>query len=168
LLCGVCRALGAATVIAADVKQHCLDAARERLGATHDFLLPDVCFADKVKQLTNGQGVDAVFITADDVSLVNVALDIAKRRGRIVLVALLTAAPLQFAAYSLISKELDLVGSLMGAHDDVRTAIELAASGRVEVEAIATHHLPIEQAQRGMELALTKDEGAIKVILAFE
>ena len=168
LLAGVCRTLGVSTIITADIKQHCLDAARERLGATHDFLLPDSSLADKVKQLTDGQGVDAVFVTADDVSLVNIALDIARRRGRIVLVALLTEAPLNFAAYSVISKELNIVGSLMSRKEDVDTAIELAASGRVDVEAIATHRLPIEQAQRGMELALTKDDGAIKVVLSFD
>ena len=35
--------------------------------------------------------------------------------------------------------------------DDVRQAIGLAALGKVDVSAIATHVLPIEQAQRGME-----------------
>jgi len=40
-------------------------------------------------------------------------------------------------------------------------------SGQVDVNAIATHVLPIEEAQRGMELASTKDDNAIKVILSF-
>jgi threonine dehydrogenase-like Zn-dependent dehydrogenase len=70
-------------------------------------------------------------------------------------------------AYEIIGKELQIAGSLMSNHDDVRRAIELAASGQVDVEAIATHRLPIEDAQRGMELAESKDDGAIKVILSF-
>jgi threonine dehydrogenase-like Zn-dependent dehydrogenase len=81
---------------------------------------------------------------------------------------LLTDAPLQFDAYQIIRKELELVGSLMSTKDDVRHALGLAASSRVDVQAIATHCLPIEQAQRGMELALTKKENAIKVILEFD
>jgi L-iditol 2-dehydrogenase len=166
LLSGVCRAQGAKTIITADIQQHCLDAARERLGATHDFLLPDVNVAEKIKRVTDG-GVDVVFITADDVSLVNLGIEIAKRRGRIVLVALLTHAPLQFTAYPIISKELQIVGSLMSNQADVECAINLAVSGRVDVQAIATHCLPIEQAQRGMELALTKNDNVIKVILEF-
>ena len=44
----------------------------------------------------------------------------------------------------------------------------LLVGGQVDVEAVLTHVLPIEQAQRGMELARTKAEGAIKVILSFE
>ncbi|GAB4526605.1 MAG: sorbitol dehydrogenase [Anaerolineae bacterium] len=167
LLSGVCHIYGANPIITADIRQHCLDAARERLGATHDFLLPDEGFVDKVKEVTGGEGVDITFITADDASLVNRALEITKPRGRIVLVALLTEAPLQLMAYDIIGKELHVIGSTMTHHADMREAIQLAASGQVDVEAIATHVLPIEEAQRGMELVDTKEDGAIKVTLAF-
>jgi L-iditol 2-dehydrogenase len=166
MVSGVCHARGAAPIIAVDIRQHCLDAARERLGATHDFLLPDDELVDQVKALTDGEGVDAVFVTADDASLVNLAIEMTKRRGHITLVALITEAPLQFMAYSIISKELHIVGSVMSNNDDVQEAIELAASGRVDVEGILTHVLPLEEAQRGMELAQSKDDGAIKVVLS--
>ncbi len=168
LLAGVCRVQGADPIITADIRQHCLDAARERLGATHDFLLPDPNLAAKVKTITGGQGVDVVFITADDPALVNLAIEIVKRRGRIVLVALLTNSPIEFMAFSVIGKELRIIGSSMTNHDDVRQAIELAATGQVDVEAIVTHLLSIDEAQRALELADTKDEDAIKVILSFD
>ena len=167
LLAGVCHSLGAGPIIVADIRQHCLDVARERLGATHDFLLPDDGAVDQVKVLTGGAGVDVVFITADDPALVSRGVEMAGRRGRVVLVALLTAAPLQLAAFPIIGKELYVLGSSMSNYDDLRSALELAASGQVDVEAIATHRLPIEEAQRGTELADTKDDGAIKVILSF-
>ena len=167
MVSATCRAGGARTIIAADIRQHCLDAARERMGATHDFLLPDPGFADKVLALTSGEGVDASFITADDPALVNTAIQITRRRGHIALVALLTEAPLHFMAYPMIARELHLVGSTMAEYQDVRRAIELASSGQVDVLGIATHTLPIEQAQRGMEMAHTKDDGAIKVLLNF-
>jgi len=167
LLSGVCRVYGADPIITADIQQHCLDAARERLGATHDFLLPDENLVDKVKEVTAGEGVDVTFIAADDVSLVNRAVEMTKPRGRIVLVALLRDAPLQLTAYNIIGKELHIIGSTMTHHADMQEAIELAVSGQVDVEAIATHLLPIEEAQRGMELVDTKDDGAIKVVLSF-
>ncbi len=74
---------------------------------------------------------------------------------------------MQMMAYDIIGKELHILGSTMAHHTDMREAIELAASGQVDVEAIATHVLPIEEAQRGMELVDTKDDGAIKVVLSF-
>jgi L-iditol 2-dehydrogenase len=167
LLAGVCRVQGVDPIITADIRQHCLDAARERLGATHDFLLPDNDLTEKVKAVTGGQGVDVVFITADDSALVNMAVELIKRRGRIILVALLSDTPLQFMAYPIIGKELQIIGSSMANHDDVRRAIELAAAGQVDVEAVATHLLPVEEAQRGLELVDTKDDNAIKVVLSF-
>jgi L-iditol 2-dehydrogenase len=168
MVSGVCRALGAEPIIVADVQKHCLDAARERMGATHDILLPDDGLADKVLALTGGQGVHVSFITADDAFLVNQAIAMTRRRGAIVLVALLTESPLQFMAYSILSKELRILGSSMSNTRDVAEAIGLAASGRVDVEGILTHLLPLEEAQRGMELARTKDDGAIKVVLTFD
>jgi threonine dehydrogenase-like Zn-dependent dehydrogenase len=55
----------------------------------------------------------------------------------------------------------------MSSKADVIRAIELAASGQVDVNGIVTHCLPIEQAQRGMELVSSKEDGAIKVVLEF-
>jgi L-iditol 2-dehydrogenase len=167
LLSGVCHALGAETIITADIKQHCLDATRERLGATHDILLPDDDLVEKVQEITGGKGADVVFVCADDENLVNQAIEMTDKRGRIVLVALLTHAPLNIPAYRIISKELSMIGSQMSNNDDVREAIELVASGRVDVEGVFTHQLPIEEAQRGLELADSKDDNAIKVILTF-
>ncbi len=94
MVCGAARAFGAGPVIAADIRPHCLDAARERMGATHDFLLPDPSFVDQVKALTGGEGVDTAVIAADEPALVDLALGLLRRRGTIVLVALLTEAPL--------------------------------------------------------------------------
>jgi threonine dehydrogenase-like Zn-dependent dehydrogenase len=138
------------------------------MGATHALLVPDEKLADRVNSLTNGDGVDVVFVTADDPILVTQGVEMAKPRGRIMLVALLTSSPLNLAAYEILRKELEIVGNMSINHEDVQHAIALAISGQVDVNAIATHVLPIEKAQRGMELASTKDDGAIKVVLSFD
>ena len=168
MVSAVCRVRGAEPIIAVDVQPHCLDGARERMGATHDILLPDDGLVDTVLALTGGQGVHVSFITADDASLVNRAIAVTRPRGHIVLVALLTESPLQFLAYPVIGKELRIVGSSMCNHRDVAEAIALAVSRRVDVEGILTHVLPIEEAQRGLHLADTKEDGAIKVVLTFD
>ena len=167
LVSAVCRVHGAEPIIVTDIRQHCLDAARERLGATHDLLLPDVNLADKVKKLAGGEGVDVAFVAADEPALVSQAVELVKRRGKVVLIALLTESPLALWAYDIIGQEKQILGSSMANHDDVQQAIEWAASGLVDVEGINTHVLPIEEAQRGMELARTKDHDAIKVVLSF-
>jgi 2-desacetyl-2-hydroxyethyl bacteriochlorophyllide A dehydrogenase len=168
MVAGVCHAIGAAPIVVADIRQHCLDAARERLGATHDILLPGRNLVDEIMAITHGEGVDVVVIAADDPTLVRQAVHIAKGHARVTLVALLSAAPLTLMGYDLIKKELHMLGNSMCVDQDVEEAVALTASGRVDVEAIYTHLLPIEQAQRAMQLAATKDDGAIKVILTFD
>ena len=118
--------------------------------------------------LTGGQGVDGIFITADDAGLVNDGLQMSSRLATIVLVALITESPLQFQAFDVLSKEISMVGSVMANHHDVNQAIALAASGEVDVKAIMTHVLPIDHAQKGMDLARTKSDGAIKVVLTWD
>ena len=167
MLVGVCYAYGAKPVVAVDIHEHCLDIARKRMGATHGLLVPDEKLADRVIDLTNSEGVDVAFVTADEPTLVTQGMEMAKRRGRIMLVALLTGSPLRLTAYEILRKELEIVGNMNTNHENVQRAIALAVSGQVDVNAIATHVLPIEEAQRGMELASTKDNNAIKVILSF-
>lgn len=167
LVSAVCRVYGAEPIIVADIHQHCLDAVCEGLGATYDLLLPDVNLADKVKNLVGGEGVDVAFVAADDAALVSQAIDLVKRRGTVMLIALLTESPLALWAYDIVGQEKQILGSSMANYDDVQQAIEWASTGLVDVEGILTHLLPIEEAQRGMELARTKDDDAIKVVLTF-
>ncbi len=167
LVSGICCLHGADPIVVADIKQHCLAASRERLGATHEILLPDDQLVSKVRDINGGEGVDYVFVCADNPALVSQGLDMVKRRGTVVLIALLTGEPLSLIAYEITGKEKHLIGSSMCTPEDVERAIDLVASGQVDVEAIATHILPIDQVQHGMELAHTKDDEAIKVILEF-
>jgi L-iditol 2-dehydrogenase len=168
MVAGVCHVQGANPIIAVDIHQHCLDTACKRMGATHTLLMPDDNLVEEVKGITGGEGVDVVFVTADDPTLVSKAVEMAKRKGLVMLVALLTDAPLQLAAYEILRKELGIIGNMSTNHEDVKRAIALAVSHQVDVDAIATHVLPIEEAQRGMGLTSTKDDGAIKVMLSFD
>ncbi len=167
LVVGVSRAWGGNPIVGADVLQHPLEAAR-RLGATHTILLPDEGLVGKVLDLTVGDGVGVAFITADDPSLVAKGVAMVKCRGRVVLVAVMPDGPVCLNAYDVIRKEVEIVGSVMGNHDDMRVAIDLAASGAVEVGVTAVPVLAIEDVEYGMALAGTKDEGAIKVVFTFD
>ena len=50
---------------------------------------------------------------------------------------------------------------------DIMTAMDLISSGKVRAEAMVTHVLPLEAAQHGFQLASTKQDGAIKVVLEY-
>ncbi len=168
MLAGASRALGAHPIIAADIRRHCLDAARERMGATHDILLPQQDAVHEVLRITDGIGVDVVCIAADDPWLVEQAVQMVKGHGRIALVALLCTEPIRLMGYELIRKEVQLLGNTMSVPGDVHQALDLAATGRVDVEGILTHILPHRDAQRAVEMAADKTDGAVKVVLTYD
>lgn len=167
MVSAVARAEGANPIVAVDIRQHCLDAARERMGATHDFLLPDPEIEKKIKSVVGELGADVVVVAADEPALVDLALDLIKKRGTVVLVALLTGDPLVFSGFKVIIKEAHIIGCTMSSKEDVERAIYLAASGQVDVSGIHTHTLPFEQIQRGMVMAADKTDRAIKVVLEY-
>ncbi len=167
LFSAVSKKIGAGPIIAADIHQHCLDIGCERLGAGHGFLLPDSTFSCNVLEITGGEGLDVIAICADDPSLFRGALEIVKTRGAVVVVALLSEQALQFMAYSIIQKEASILGTYSANLSDFQRAIQLAGSHQVDVAAIVTHELPVEQTQRGFHLASTKEDDAIKVVLTF-
>ncbi len=165
LAAGVARDLGANKVITVDVHNHCLDTARKEMGSTHNFLLPNDNFSDEVRELTNGQGVDAVIICGDGSNLPGLAVNIIKRRKTVVVAALMTEFPLEFAAHNLVRQEINLIGTYMYNKKDIEEAMHLIYSRRVRAEAIITHRLSLEQTQLGMELSSTKSDQAIKVVI---
>jgi len=79
MLVDVCHAYGAEPIVAVDIHEHCLDIARKRMGATHSLLAPDEKLTDSVNDLTRGEGVDVIFVTADEPISVTQGVEMAKR-----------------------------------------------------------------------------------------
>lgn len=156
---------GADPIIVADVQAHCNDTAL-KVGATHTIHVGQESIAERVAEITDGKGVDAVFLTVGVGELFDSAFEVVRRQGRIVVVALFKSA-VNINPYNIIKKDISLVGTIMSNDDDVHEAIELIASGKVDPAPIVTHHLPIDDAQHGFELASTKEDKAIKVVLQF-
>lgn len=166
LTAAMAQVRGAAPIIVADVQQHCLDTA-PLLGATHTVRVGQESILDRVMAITDGRGVEVIFLTVGKEELFHAAFDVVRRQGTIVVVALYEA-PVTFNPYNIIKKDLHVIGTLMSTEADVREAIDLVASGRVQPQHIVKHQLPMEQAQHGFHLASTKEDGAIKVVLRFD
>ncbi len=63
-------------------------------------------------------------------------------------------------------QQVSLVGSFGFTHIQFRQAIELMATGRVDAERIITHTLPLEEAEKGINLSV--EQKALKVMLTNE
>ena len=157
----------AAPIVAVDLQPHCLDLVTKQLGATHGLRGDDGPLARRILCLNDGAGIDATFLTVGVPALVDQAVEMAACEGRIFFVALFDR-PVQLEPNALIDKHLTLLASSMYNAQEIRTAPDLVASRQVRAGAMVTHVLPLEQAQRAFDLAASKEDGAIKVVIEME
>jgi threonine dehydrogenase-like Zn-dependent dehydrogenase len=153
---------GAETVIvvgrAADRRR--LDMASQ-LGAHHTIDADAVDPVAAVRELTGGRGADvAVDATAEAVGAVVQAIDMCATGGTVVLAGLKGFAPIPgFVSDVVVLKGLHILGA--GGHDkeSVDAALRLLASGRFPLERMATHLLPLAQAEHALRIVAREVPG---------
>jgi threonine dehydrogenase-like Zn-dependent dehydrogenase len=114
-----------------------------------------------------GAGVDASFLTVGVPALLDEAIAMAACEGRIFFVALFDR-PVTIQPNDLLDKHLTLLASTMYNAREIQTAVDLVANGSIAAAEIVTHVLPLDQAQRAFDLAASKADGAIKVVIEME
>ena len=162
-LCAVACAhlFGASLVIAVDIQDYRLDVAR-RLGAD-TINASNEEPAAKVKELTNGRGVDAGIEAAGFESTVRTCLKSTRRGGRVSILGSIIHPML----FDLSERFFDMFTLTIGLGDPnyMEELIRLIHSGKLDLRLLITHTLPLSEALRGYEIFEKKLEGCIKVIL---
>ena len=90
-----------------------------------------------IKSITDGYGVDAVFMTSGSDKAIDVALKLV-RNGGTILVFASTPLNLGYANNEIYYRELTVLGSYSPAPEDLKTSLELLKSGKVKVEGLST------------------------------
>jgi len=143
----VARVFGASQVIAVDIRDDKL-AAATRLGATHVVNASSGDAVARVRELTDGQGVDVAFEVLGLPQTFTQAFEMIRDGGRMVAVGIApgkTTAPVEITR--LVRRELRIIGSY-GARTraDMPEIIRLAAQGIFQTETMITQRFPLEQA----------------------
>ena len=160
-------AVGAEPVIAVDVSQRKLDVARS-FGATHGVLWqgsPEAT-AEAVKEASSG-GVDiAVEATGRPEAMLAAFLS-TRARGAAVLIGIPRAdAVLSLPAVTIPRMERRVLGSIYGSsrpERDFPATLDLYREGRLPLDRLVSHRLPLEEVERGFELMHSGD--ALRVVL---
>jgi len=117
-----------------------------------------------VEAHTNGLGADVVILAIGNPRIVNDALSIARKGGRISLFAGFSAGDKPSVDVNLIHyNELVVVGASALQRRDLKTAVDLIANGSVDVGKLVTDTYPLEQISEAFAKAESGD--AIKVVL---
>ena len=161
------RALGAGKVLV--TARHPQQAAMaKRLGADEALPPEGSAFKEAVNEATDGRGADLSIETVGgkrDTTLKQ-ALDVTRVQGRIVVLGGFHA-PITLDWMEPLLKEQSIIFSLcysvLDGRHDYEIAIDLMASGRVQLKQIVTHKYPLDEIQQGFETAYDKATGSIKV-----
>jgi L-iditol 2-dehydrogenase len=118
----------------------------------------------RVKELTDGNGADVVFEVAGAEESTRQSLDCVRKGGRVTLTGIAADKNIPFDTSRIVLDEIDVVGA-RGAPNAIPASIRLLASGRINVQPLVTHQLPLSEIHRGMEIFTKRQENVIRVAL---
>ncbi|KAA8965836.1 zinc-binding dehydrogenase [Mycobacterium sp.] len=145
------RLAGAADIIAADRVAAQLPAAMAN-GATDTLDASEVDLVAAVRDRTGGAGVDHAIEVVGKPATIRAAYDATRRGGTVTLVgAAGITEEVVFPALSLMADGKTIRGSVYGASDparDIPVLAELARRGRLDLEALVTRRIGIDDVER--------------------
>ncbi|HSB80525.1 MAG TPA: alcohol dehydrogenase catalytic domain-containing protein [Candidatus Methylomirabilis sp.] len=157
------KALGASQIVGLDVREERLDLAK-RLGCDIRLDPRQVDVTATILEATGGVGVDAIVEASGNAVALEGAFAYLRKGGRCALVGLPSEAVRLNIGADVVFKEATLVG--IHGREMFRTwtrMLQLLASGRLNVDAVVTHEMPLESYAGGFAL-LEAGKGG-KVIL---
>ena len=157
------RASGAGRIIASDISEYRLKAAK-RSGADEVLFAKEVR-TSKLREINQGRLVDLVIVCAGSLSAYKHALETVDRGGTV-----LCFAPLEpgvdfvFPFFDFWNDGIRLLSTYGGSPFDISTAIELIRARRLPLHEMITHRLPLAETGLGFQM-VTEAKDSIKVII---
>lgn len=159
---------GAAKIIAIDVSDTKLQAAKD-FGATNVIDARQGDLADKVRALTQGRGVDYVFVTVGAKAAIDDAPAMISATGAVVIVGMPATGVLsQYDPGTLAAMSQKIIGSKMGSgrvQVDIPYLVELYQQGRLKLDELITGRYPIDEINDA--IASTKGGDALRNVIVF-
>ncbi|MEQ8677341.1 MAG: alcohol dehydrogenase catalytic domain-containing protein [Aggregatilineales bacterium] len=136
----------------------------KQLGATHAFTPDDGHFQELVNTHTSGRGVDVAFEVAWADESVQLAAEMARYGGRLVLVGIPNDNRLTLEHATARRKGLTLMVVRRMKHSYPR-AIDLTTAGKVQLDTLVTHHFTLDEVDHAFEKNLAYADNIIKGII---
>ncbi|TCL61786.1 alcohol dehydrogenase/L-iditol 2-dehydrogenase [Hydrogenispora ethanolica] len=148
-------------IIGIGADQHRMDLAK-KMGATHCVNSDAEDTVERIKEITNGQGVEAVIDTAGVGPTLKYAMEAVCPSGRITKVGW-GPKPLGYTIDPIIQKTITLQGSFSHNWPIWERCLKLMESGQIQPERIITDILPLKDWHKGFELMEARK--SLKIIL---
>ena len=158
------RLVGAAPIIAVDIKPAVLERALE-LGADYAFDARDEHLQDKIRDVTGGLQLDAAFDAVGIKSTFEQALDNLTVGGRLVGIGMSADAPTigPTAFFNLLKRQ--VLGHLGYQNEDIGTLANLVSRGRLDISRSISDVVSLEDVAKGIEKLETADGDPIRILV---
>ena len=164
LFTALLRHLGVAQLIAVDLLPERLSVSI-RMGATDTICGNGAAVVNAVETITGGRRADLVVEVVGKAETLNLAMQLLKRNGTLLAFGLPHKHNYDFAFHEFFWNEGRLICSLGPTVDDFRVAVDMIATGVIDVEPLLTHSFPFSQAQEAFTVFADRADGVIKVVL---
>jgi threonine 3-dehydrogenase len=156
---GICKAAGAAHIVATDINPRRLELAR-RMGA-HDAVHPDEA-KERVLAASDGHGADVVLEMSGVPSAVHQAFALARPAGRVNMLGIPSRnIEIDFAS-EIIFKGLTIYGVVgRRMYDTWHQMTRFLRSGEFDPSPVITHRLPLEAVDEAMSLIKSGEAGKV-------
>ena len=160
------RALGAGTIIAADINDYKLEKAWEFGASAVVDAREDL--GEAMREFTGGRSADLVVCATGALPAIKAATKAVDKGGTILFFAPPPPdATVDIPLERFWKNEVQVATSYAASPQDLEAAVELMRSGRLDVEDMVTHRLPLEGTQEGFRLVASSQE-SLKVIIDME
>ncbi len=163
------RRMGAKLVIGIDLEASRI-AAAHLFGATHNIhSTADEDALEAVRALTNGALADVVIEAAGQPSAINLAPSLVKKYGHLLYFGGTREKTFAFNFGALFEKWCTTItnsGTAFEAdHLSTKQALQMIASGEIDVEPLITHTFPFERVMDAYEMAYNRGDNCIKILV---
>jgi len=159
------RAFGASKVIAIDVEDIRLNAAK-KLGADYVINGRDENLKEKIYDLTDGKGPDVSFETAGSKQTTKLAFNITKRGGRVVLIGLTPDDFVEINTNEIVDKEYNVYGIFRYANTYSK-ALEILSKNQDKAKELITHKFSFDKIPEAFEFVIQNRKNSIKTVIEF-
>ena len=120
---------------------------------------------ERVRELTDGRGADAVILAVGGNSLIRTAMDATRPGGRILLFAQTQHGEAVIDPAAICVDEKTLLGSYSASVDLQEESVNFVMNGEMDLERLVSHRFPLAASPEALDLAAHPQPASMKVLI---
>jgi L-iditol 2-dehydrogenase len=120
---------------------------------------------ERVRELTEGRGADAVILAVGGNSLIGTAMDAARPGGRVLLFAQTQHGEAVIDPAAICVDEKTLVGSYSASVDLQQESVRFVMNREMDLEQLVSHRFPLVQSPQALDLAAHPQPSSMKIMI---